>query len=103
MFVANGWRAVAQKRFSGYLCIRKKERHDYYPFYEWNVDHAFYGRLSRGISAISDDRIIVRKWRMIFMYTALPGMEFTMNFCAELAGQVPTYDLGFSPDEAVLS
>ena len=30
------------------------------------------------------------------------GMEFTLNFCAELAGKVPCYELGFVPDERVL-
>ena len=30
------------------------------------------------------------------------GMEFTLNFCAELAEKVPCYELGFVPDERVL-
>ena len=30
------------------------------------------------------------------------GMEFTLNFCAELAGKIPCYELGFVPDERVL-
>lgn len=30
------------------------------------------------------------------------GMEFTLNFCAELSGEVPCYELGFVPDESVL-
>jgi len=30
------------------------------------------------------------------------GMEFTLEFCAELAQKVPCYELGFVPDESVL-
>ena len=30
------------------------------------------------------------------------GMDFTLNFCAELAGQVPCYELGFLPDKGVI-
>lgn len=30
------------------------------------------------------------------------GMEFTLNFCAELAEKIPCYELGFVPDEGVL-
>lgn len=30
------------------------------------------------------------------------GMEFTLNFCSELAQNIPCYELGFLPDESVL-
>jgi len=30
------------------------------------------------------------------------GMEFTLNFCAELAQKIPCYELGFVPDESVV-
>jgi hypothetical protein len=30
------------------------------------------------------------------------GMEFTLNFCAELVEKIPCYDLGFVPDETVM-
>jgi hypothetical protein len=30
------------------------------------------------------------------------GMEFTLNFCAELAGKVPCYELGFVPGKTVI-
>ena len=30
------------------------------------------------------------------------GMEFTLNFCAEVATKIPCYELGFVPDERIL-
>jgi hypothetical protein len=30
------------------------------------------------------------------------GMEFTLEFCAELAQRIPCYELGFVPDESIL-
>lgn len=30
------------------------------------------------------------------------GMEFTLKFCSELAQNIPSYELGFVPDESVL-
>ena len=32
-----------------------------------------------------------------------PGMEFTLDFLAELSGNVPSYELQFLPDKSVLN